>query len=88
MKTVNNKSARIAFDIILFGAVFYAPWWTVAILAFAGAFIWPPYYEVFACGLLIDLLYGARTFSLGGIFGIVGSVIIYFLASYAKKIVR
>lgn len=79
---------RIIFDLILLAAVFYTPWWAVAILAFVGAFMWTTYYEIFICGLLIDLLYGAHIFSLGGIFGIVGSVVIYFVASYAKKIVR
>lgn len=88
MKTVNSNSARIVFDLILLSAVFYTPWWAVAILAFVGAFLWPPYYEIFICGLLVDLLYGARMFSLGGIFGIVGSMIIYFVASHVKKIVR
>lgn len=79
---------RIIFDLVLLGAIFYTPWWVVVILAFIGAFIWPTYYEIFIYGLLVDLLYGAHMFFFGGIFGIVGSVVIFSIASYAKKIVR
>lgn len=79
---------RAFFDIILLAAVFYAPWWGVALLAFIGAFIWPMYYEIFICGLLFDLLYGAHAFPLGGIYGLAGSVIVFFSASYVRRIVR
>lgn len=79
---------RIGFDIVVLAAVFYAPWWGVAILAFIGAFAWPLYYEIIGFGLLLDVLYGAHTFSFGGISGILAAGVIYFIAVYAKKIVR
>jgi len=79
---------RIIFDIILLGAIFYAPWWFVVVLAFVGAFFWPPYFEIFFIGILLDILYGASAFPLGGVYGILGAIAIFFIASYAKKAVR
>ena len=79
---------RIFFDIILLSAVFYTPWWIVAILAFVGAFFWSSYFEIFVFGILLDILYGAGAFPLGGVYGILGAVAIFITASYAKKIVR
>ncbi|HBB44249.1 MAG: hypothetical protein UW27_C0004G0045 [Parcubacteria group bacterium GW2011_GWA1_44_13] len=79
---------RIIFDIILLGAVFYTPWWIVAIISFAGAFFWRPYFEIFIFGILLDLLYGASAFPLGGVYGILGALAIFITASYAKKAVR
>lgn len=88
MRISSTVIKRAFFDIVLLVAVFYTPWWIVAILAFVGAFIWSSYYEIFICGLLIDLLYGAPAFPLGGIYGLVGSVVIFFTALYARRIVR
>lgn len=79
---------RIIFDIILLGAVFYTPWWIVAVLAFIGAFICPPYFEIFVFGILIDILYGASAFPLGGVYGILGATAIFYIASYARRAVR
>lgn len=79
---------RIIFNVVLLGAVFYMPWWVVAVIAFAGAFLFPLYYEIIAFGMLIDILYGASSFPLGGMFGILGAIVIFFSASYAKKSVR
>lgn len=79
---------RIFFDLILLVAVFYTPWWVVAVFGFIGAFYFPPYYEVIVTGLLIDILYGANSFPLGGVYGILGAVAIFFIASYTRKAVR
>lgn len=79
---------RIIFGVVLLVAVFYTPWWVVAILAFMGAFYWPPYFEIFVIGILLDILYGASAFPLGGVYGIIGAIAIFFAASYAKKAVR
>lgn len=79
---------RIIFDIMLIGAIFYAPWWVVIIFAPIGAFLWPLYYEIIAFGILMDVLYGARSLPFGGIFGIVIAFIIFVTASYAKRVVR
>ncbi|MFZ2303510.1 MAG: hypothetical protein WAV98_01815 [Minisyncoccia bacterium] len=79
---------RIIFDIILLSTVFIAPWWFVAILAFVGAFFWSPYYEIFIFGVLLDILYGANAFPLGGVYGILGAIAIFISASYTKKAVR
>lgn len=52
---------------MLLGAVFYAPWWFVLVLAFIGAYFYPPYYEIILFGVLVDILYGASSFPLGGV---------------------
>lgn len=79
---------RIFFDFALLCAVFYTPWWFVAILAFFGVFFFPSFYEIIAFGALVDFLYGARALSALGILGVFGAVVIFILATYAKKIVR
>lgn len=79
---------RIIFSVVLLGAVFYTPWWIVAILAFIGAFLWPSYFEIFAFGILLDILYGASAFPLGGVYGILGATAIFFIASHARRAVR
>lgn len=79
---------RVIFDLILLGAVFYTPWWIVVFLAFTFAFLYPSYYEIIIFGILMDILYGASTLSFGGIVGLLGAMVIFFIASFAKKAVR
>lgn len=93
MANINNKTSnvvrnRIIFDIVLLGAVFYTPWWIVALLAFTFAFLCPSYYEIIIFGILMDILYGAGTLSFGGIVGLLGAMVIFTIASWAKKAVR
>lgn len=87
-KNSNGVKKRIIFDLILFCAIFYTPWWFVAILAFTGAFFLPQYYEIIAFGVLVDILYGAGQLTLGGISGFLAAIIIFFTASYTRKAVR
>lgn len=49
---------RILFNLVLLGAVFYAPWWLVLLGALFGTFYFSRYYEVILFGLVFDLLYG------------------------------
>lgn len=79
---------RIIFDLVLLCTIFYTPWWVVVPLAFAGAFIFPSYYEIFAYGVLTDLLYGTGTSSLHGLIGLTTAVLLYAIAWQAKKVVR
>jgi len=79
---------RIIFDLILVGAIFYTPWWVVAVLAAIGAFLWPLYYEIIAFGILVDILYGAKTLPFGGVFGTIAAVIIFMTAAFARRAVR
>lgn len=79
---------RIIFDLILLSAIFYLPWWIVAILAFIGAFVWPMYYEIIAFGVIVDVLYGANSSILSGLASVFVAVVILFAASYARKAVR
>ncbi len=79
---------RLFFDFVLLCAVFYTPWWFVAVLAFFGVLFFSSFYEVIVFGALIDFLYGARTLSAMGMAGLLGSVLVFALATYVKKIVR
>lgn len=79
---------RIIFDIVLLISLFYIPWWGIGIIAFAGAFTYPYYYEIIVAGVILDILYGAQLFPLGGIYNTISSVIILYFASYIKKSVR
>lgn len=79
---------RIIFDLVFIGAIFYTPWWVVAPVAFAGAFMFPTYYEIFAFGTLFDLLYGTRDSSFYGTVAFVAAIGIFFIARYAKSMVR
>lgn len=93
MFNLNKKISRIVrnriiFNIILFLAVFYTPWWFVVILALIGCFLYPLYFEIFIFGILLDILYGANAFTLGGVYGILGATVIFLFTSYARKAVR
>lgn len=79
---------RIIFDLVLFGAIFYTPWWVVAPLAFTGAFLFPSYFEIFLCGLLVDLLFGTATSASYGALGVLGALALFFLAKLAKRRLR
>lgn len=87
-KIFNVFKIRIIFNIILFLAVFYTPWWIVVALAFIGVFMWPLYLEILFFGILLDILYGASTSPLGGLYGILGAVAILVAVSYARRAVR
>lgn len=93
MVNLNNKTSdevkkRIIFNLIILGAVFYTPWWFVAILAFIGAYSYNQYYEIILIGALMDLLYGASSLPLGGIYGLLGAIVIFLTATYTKNSVR
>lgn len=79
---------RIIFDLVLLGAIFYTPWWVATPLALVGVFVFPAYYEVFAFGLLVDLLFGTRYSALHGALGLLGAVALFFLGEFGKSIVR
>lgn len=78
---------RIFFDFLLFGAVFYTPWWFVALLAFVGAFLFPSYYEIIIAGILVDLLYGTAH-SARGVFGLIVALVLFVVARRLRMAVR
>ena len=81
---------RTIFGLALLLAVFYAPWGLTLILAFVGTYYFPTYYEVFAAGILFDILYGVtESLYFGyGILGLILSVIIFLGAEKAKYELR
>ena len=55
---------RIIYDIILFVAVLFSPFWLLVLLAILGIIMFPKWYEFIAIFALFDLLYrGDPTFS-------------------------
>jgi hypothetical protein len=81
---------RILFNLVLVGAIFYAPWWLALLGALTGAFYFSRYYEVIVLGVLFDLLYGV----LGGVFvgygaeGLLAGCIIFILIERIKRELR
>ncbi|NTV22584.1 MAG: hypothetical protein HGB03_03425 [Candidatus Yonathbacteria bacterium] len=56
--THNPLFFRIALDMLLFGAVFFLPWWIALIVVVIGSMAWPIYYESIVAGGILDMLYG------------------------------
>lgn len=52
---------RIALDIILTIGAFFAPPWLVLLVALVGLFSFENFYEIFAVGFILDVLYGVET---------------------------
>ena len=81
---------RILFNLVLMGAIFYAPWWLAFMAALANTFYFSRYYEVIVFGVLFDLLYGIS----GGMFvgygaeGIIAGFIIFVLIERVKRELR
>lgn len=65
---------RIIFTIILFLAIFVAPWWVALIISIGGIFYFKSYYEAIALGAFFDILYGVSASASFG-YGIVGFVV-------------
>ena len=70
---------RFLYALLLIGSVLYAPWWVTLVVGGVGVFYFPLYLEVFAAGVLFDLLYGYQVgLPLGfGILGLMGSLVLY-----------
>lgn len=79
---------RIFFNLLLLGAVFYTPWWFVALLAFIGAFLFPSYYEIIIAGILVDLLYGTQVHMMRGVWGLAVALVLFVTARQLKQAVR
>ncbi|MEK7569004.1 MAG: hypothetical protein AAB497_02730 [Patescibacteria group bacterium] len=79
---------RIFFNLLLLGAIFYTPWWAVAVIAFVGAFLFPSYYEIIMAGVLVDLLYGIQGHMMRGVLGLVVAVALFVVARHFKQAVR
>jgi hypothetical protein len=48
---------RAIFDIILLASLFLLPWWTSALLACIGIFLFVQFYEFLAVGIVVYSLY-------------------------------
>lgn len=79
---------RFFFDLLILLAVFFMPWWFVVIVSLVYAFLFSPFYEIIALGVLSDLLYGAHSLAFGGALGTTSAVVVFLIANYARKEVR
>lgn len=79
---------RIFFTLLLLGAIFYTPWWVVAIVAFVGAFLFPFYYEIILAGILFDVLYGISAHPVRGVLGLLVAIVLFVVARRLKRAVR
>lgn len=79
---------RIFSTLLLLGAIFYAPWWVVAIVAFVGAFLFPSYYEIVLAGVLFDILYGISAHPARGVLGLLVAIVLFVVARRLKQAVR
>ena len=79
---------RIFFNLLLLGAVFYTPWWAVAVIAFVGAFLFPSYYEIIMAGVFVDLLYGTQAHMMRGVLGLIVTLALFIVARYFRQAVR
>jgi hypothetical protein len=57
---------RFAFDLALFFAVLYVPWWFTIGALLAGVFRFTGFFEAFFFALFFDILYGGTLTSLHG----------------------
>jgi len=53
---------RIIFALILFLVIILLPWWCSAVLAIAGLFLFPFYWEIIFAGFLVDNYYTLNGF--------------------------
>ena len=81
---------RILFTLFLLGAVLYASWWLVLLVAIFGAFYFPQYYEVIILGVFADIFYGTP----GGMFvgygaqGLIAGVALFIVLERIKRELR
>ncbi len=81
---------RIAVNLVLIIALFFAPWWVTLILGVIASFYFSPYYELIVLGALFDILYGvttSTTFSYN-VFGFVASVVLFLIIERVKRELR
>jgi hypothetical protein len=63
-KTIYIK--RAIFDILLFVAVLFFPWWCFIFFAILGGVLFKNYFEMLIAGFFMDALYGTEAISFHG----------------------
>jgi hypothetical protein len=48
---------RVIFSVLLFLSIFVFPWWTTALLAFIGIFVFKHFYEFIGAGIITYAIY-------------------------------
>lgn len=81
---------RIIFDLLLLLSVLFGPFWLSVILALAGFFLFPKFWEGVILLFLSDLLFGIKTPGFWGMpyVSIFIGAIAFGLVEYLKKHIR
>lgn len=81
---------RIFADIVLFLAVFFAPWYWVVVLVVIFTALFSGYWEAILAGLFLDAMYSIQTGGFYGRFGVftLGFLFLYFILRIIKKKIR
>ena len=80
---------RIALDVLLLLAAFIAPPWFAFGIATIGLFAFESFYEIFAVGFIIDVLYGIRTpYLVIPLLYVIFSGILFMITVFLKKHLR
>ncbi len=81
---------RIAVNLILIIALFFAPWWVTLALGAIATFYFASYYELIVFGALFDILYGVTGGTIFGYnaLGFAVTVVAFLLIERIKKELR
>ena len=81
---------RVIADVVLFSAIFFAPWYWTAGLAVLFIILFPRYWEAVLAGFLLDAMYSVPTQGFYGRFGIftISALILLLVLGGIKKRIR
>ncbi len=81
---------RVAANLVLIIALFFAPWWVTLILGIIATFYFSFYYELMVLGALFDILYGISADATFGynVYGFLVTTIAFLSIERTKKELR
>ncbi len=81
---------RIAANLVLVIALFFAPWWVTLTLGIIATFYFSFYYELIVAGALFDILYGVTADATFGynVLGFLVTTVVFLLIERIKKELR
>ncbi len=81
---------RIAANLVIIIALFFAPWWVTLTLGIIATFYFSAYYELIVAGALFDILYGVTSDATFGynVLGFLVTTVVFILIERIKKELR
>jgi len=81
---------RVLINAFIFISIFYLPWWVTTIVVLSGVIFFKNFYEAILAGLIIDMIYGAKTVEFANIWFVFTASYtgVYVLSNYLKKNIR